>query len=105
MLRLAAFAEDVAGFDAGAFRLARAEAVALDPQARTLLQLVAAARQVWLHCSRVLLLLLLVVIQAPDRAPHYSGQLGIKQQIFLQCLLNLRLQGSSPSPAADLRPL
>ncbi len=46
MLRLAAFADDVAGFDAAAFRLARAEAVALDPQARTLLQQVASARQV-----------------------------------------------------------
>lgn len=47
MLRLAAFADDVAGFDAAAFRLARAEAVALDPQARTLLHHVAAARQVY----------------------------------------------------------
>ena len=46
MLRLAAFADDVAGFDASAFRLARAEAVALDPQARVLLQQVASARQV-----------------------------------------------------------
>lgn len=46
MLRLAAFAHDVAGFDAAAFRLARTEAVALDPQARTLLQQVGAARQV-----------------------------------------------------------
>lgn len=51
MLRLAAFADDVAGFDAAAFRLARAEAVALDPQARCLLQQVASARQVLQHHS------------------------------------------------------
>jgi acyl transferase domain-containing protein len=47
MLRLAAFADDVAGFDASAFRLARAEAVALDPQSRTLLHRFTAARHVY----------------------------------------------------------
>jgi hypothetical protein len=52
MLRLAAFADDVAGFDAAAFRLARAEAVALDPQSSTLLHHVATARQVRPHCVR-----------------------------------------------------
>ena len=52
MLRLAAFAADVAAFDAAAFRLARGEAVAMDPQARVLLQQVATARKVrWCACA------------------------------------------------------
>lgn len=46
MLRFGAYQDDLAGFDAGAFRLARGEAVALDPQARVLLHQVANARQV-----------------------------------------------------------
>ncbi len=46
MLRFGAFAADVAAFDAGGFRLARAEAAAMDPQARALLRAVAEARQV-----------------------------------------------------------
>ena len=49
MLRFAAFLDDVAAFDASAFRLARGEAVALDPQARMLLQQVANARKVRLE--------------------------------------------------------
>ena len=46
MLRFGAFAADVAAFDATGFRLARAEAAAMDLQARALLQAVADARQV-----------------------------------------------------------
>lgn len=46
MLRFGAYQDDVAGFDAGAFRLARGEAVALDPQSRVLLHQIANARQV-----------------------------------------------------------
>ena len=46
MLRFGAFAADVAAFDAVGFRLARAEAAAMDPQARVLLHSVADARQV-----------------------------------------------------------
>ena len=46
MLRFAAFAADVAAFDAGLFRLSRSEAAAMDPQARLLLHQVAAAQQV-----------------------------------------------------------
>ncbi len=46
MLRFGAFAADVAAFDAGGFRLARAEAAAMDPQARALLHVVTKARQV-----------------------------------------------------------
>ena len=52
MLRFGAFAADVAAFDAGGFRLARAEAAAMDPQARALLHAVADARQVRLLGSR-----------------------------------------------------
>ena len=46
MLRFGAFAAGVAAFDAGGFRLARAEAAAMDPQSRALLHAVADARQV-----------------------------------------------------------
>ncbi len=45
-LRFAALADDVDAFDAGAFRLAPAEAAALDPQQRVLLEQAHAALQV-----------------------------------------------------------
>ena len=46
MLRFGAFMSDVSTFDSKAFRLAPAEATAMDPQSRVLLEQVHAAMQV-----------------------------------------------------------
>ena len=46
MLRFACFVDDVASFDSALFRLASAEATALDPQSRVLLEHTLACLQV-----------------------------------------------------------